>query len=231
MKRIFFLIVTILVPLVTFAQKPVWLTIGDSNGYGPKAWPAQLQRIMPSVQVINHSIPGNTIGFDNLGRKQLNTLRNIHQYLVETEKQVDGRVPQHILIWLGTNDAKKVFANRQQEVKKNMESLIDSIRNYYHQRHQKANITLISPPPMAPDYFILEKYHGGDKRLATTTKVFEQIAKEKHCGFINIYKPFHPIFMAMTKDGVHLLDEGEYIVARYIVLHLGYTLPKIQVHF
>ena len=164
--------------------------------------------------------PRNTIGFDNLGQKRLNTLRNIHQYLQETEETLNGKAPQHILVWLGTNDAKKVFAQRQDEVKTNMELLIDSIRTYYHTRNQKADITLISPPPMSPDSCILEKYHGGDKRLADIVKTYAGIAKEKQCHFINIYQPFHPVFQAMNKDGVHLIPEGEYIVARYILLHM-----------
>ena len=231
MKRIFIFVIAILIPMMSLAQKPVWLTIGDSNGTGPEAWPAQLQRVMPSVQIINHSIPGNTIGFDNLGRKDLNTLRNIHRYLEESENEINGREPQHILILLGTNDSKKVFANRQAEVKKNMVTLINDIRAYYQKRNQKANITLISPPPMAPDWFLIAKYHGGDSRLAVLTKAFEGIAKKEHCGFVNLYKPFHPIWMAMTKDGVHMTNAGEYTVARYIVLHLGIKLPKIPVHF
>ena len=215
------LTLVLMLPASLFAQKPGWLTIGDSNGYGPDAWPAQLQRLLPSVEIVNHSVPGNTIGFDNLGQKRLNTLHNIHQYLQETEKTLNGKAPQHIIIWLGTNDSKKVFAQRQGEVKKNMELLIDSIRTYYHKRNQKAEITLVSPPPMLPDSCILEKYHGGDKRLAEIVKTYAGIAKQKQCHFINIYQPFHPVFQAMNKDGVHLIPEGEYIVARYILLHMN----------
>lgn len=219
--RIVILIVVVMLPASLFAQKPGWLTIGDSNGHGPDAWPAQLQRLLPSVEIVNHSVPGNTIGFDNLGQKRLNTLHNIHQYLQETEKTLNGKAPQHILIWLGTNDAKMVFAQRQEEVKTNMVSLIDSIRTYYRKLNQNADITLITPPPMSPDSCILEKYHGGDKRLANIVKVYAGIAKKKQCHFINIYQPFHPVFQAMNKDGVHLIPEEEYIVARYILFHMN----------
>ncbi|HRQ29860.1 MAG TPA: prolyl oligopeptidase family serine peptidase, partial [Saprospiraceae bacterium] len=55
-----------------FMGKMNILTIGDSNGASEYGWPVQLKKLMPFSNIINVSIAGNTIGFDNLGQEKLN---------------------------------------------------------------------------------------------------------------------------------------------------------------
>ncbi|MGB3004957.1 MAG: hypothetical protein WBC06_00490, partial [Chitinophagaceae bacterium] len=57
------------------------LTIGDSNGAFDYGWPEQMKKLLPFSTIINKSIAGNTIGFDNLDQPKLNTLTNLNQYL------------------------------------------------------------------------------------------------------------------------------------------------------
>ena len=81
-KKPTFTILFICISMFLFSQNlPLKiLAIGDSNGEFDFGWVAQLQKIRSVDKIVNTSISGNTIGFDNLGRKQLNTLKNIDSY-------------------------------------------------------------------------------------------------------------------------------------------------------
>jgi len=71
------------------SQKLNILTIGDfPTGTFEYSWPQQLKKLLSQSVVINKSISGNTIGFDNLGRDELNTLRNINRYLEEASNEL-----------------------------------------------------------------------------------------------------------------------------------------------
>ena len=103
-------------------DSPVYiLAIGDSNGASDHGWVVQLQKFLPEDSIVNYSIPGNTIGFDNLEQERLNTLKNIDQFLLNTPGSIAF---DKVVILLGTNDCKAVFQKRQHEVKENMQLLI-----------------------------------------------------------------------------------------------------------
>src|SRR5690606_11102006 len=61
------------------------LIIGDSHAAAPTGWAHQLQKLRPQDSLYNFAVSGNTIGFDNLGRKELNELRNIHYRLAQAD--------------------------------------------------------------------------------------------------------------------------------------------------
>lgn len=63
------------------------LILGDSNGAFEYGWVNQLKKLRPADRIENTSIAGNTIGFNNLNRKSLNTLGNIDLYLEECYKK------------------------------------------------------------------------------------------------------------------------------------------------
>lgn len=115
------------------AQKKLTiLTIGDSNGTFEYSWPQQLKKSLPNSTVINKSISGNTIGFDNLDRAELNTVKNINRYLEEVFKEIGSpKNFDYVFINLGTNDTKRIFVDRQKEVPENMSLLIRLIRQYF----------------------------------------------------------------------------------------------------
>ncbi len=94
---------------------------------------------------MNVSKSGNTIGFDNNGRKELNKLRQIDRYMNEADKVLNGI--NKILIMIGTNDCKAVFSDSLKLVPGNMKSLLEKIKAHsvYHKYHPE--IFVISPPP------------------------------------------------------------------------------------
>jgi lysophospholipase L1-like esterase len=171
---------------------------------------------MPAALVVNKSISGNTIGFDNLGRESLNTLKNINRYLTETTGELAGNIPDIVIIGLGTNDCKSVFAGKHDIVIKNMNSLIDSIQDYYATGDKQPDIVLMTPPPMTSDSLLIAKYKGGNGRIEKLVTAYRKIASSRRLGYIDLYNPLKQIFPYMTNDGVHLIPEAQIIVARYI---------------
>jgi len=195
------------------------LTIGDSNGTFPYSWTQQLKKLLPFSTLVNRSIAGNTIGFDNLDREDLNTLRNINRYLEEAYAELgEGKVFDYLFINLGTNDTKKVFAKRQKEVYANFERLINMIRDYMTEHSKKVpTICWVSPSPMDGTKANPEKYEGGDKRIQINNKKFEKLADKQGISFLNSYWVLKPGFENKTEDGVHLKAKGQFQLASEIV--------------
>lgn len=223
MRNILFSAFIIITGIFQGSRPEHLLVIGDSNGASAIGWAVQLARLRKnSDKILNYSISGNTIGFDNLGQDTLNTLKNIDQYLKNAEDSL--KVLDKILICLGTNDCKAVFDSVQKQIPENMERLILAIENYPYVAGNKPQVILITPPPIADDSVLIAKYRGGSERLKKLIPVFEEIAKKYGCQFADIYHPLINNFMSLTKDGIHLNEKG-YVEAAKIINN---TLDKNQ---
>ncbi len=194
------------------------LTIGDSNGAAENGWPVQLRKLLPYSTVINKSISGNTIGFDNLENPKLNTLRNIEKYLDETFASLKNNEPlDYIIIGLGTNDTKRIFINNQDEVAKNLSVLIDKIKQYFLRNGQKMpEVIVLSAPPMDEEKLNKEKYGGGDARISANNKKFREVAKKQHVEYLDIYSPLKMHIGEYTIDGVHFKEKPQFGIAEMI---------------
>lgn len=190
------------------------LAIGDSNGTFEHGWVKQLQSMMPEDSLYNVSIPGNTIGFDNLGNKNLNTLKNLDGYL-KTTLDRSGHL-DYVLILLGTNDSKTVYKDRMEEVPENLKNLIARIQKYDYKGKDVPEIVLISPPPYGPDRILADKYKGGNARVIVLVNAYKQIAQDLKCKFINVHEELRDNFMEYSSDGVHLEAEGQRKIAKLI---------------
>jgi lysophospholipase L1-like esterase len=199
-----------------YKDKPLnILVIGDSNGASQRGWVYQLDRLRNgSDRLINYSIGGNTIGFDNLGRDTLNTLKNISRYIVNAEDSIQRL--DKILICLGTNDCKAVFDTLQSQVSLNLEKLILSIRNHPYSMGNKPDIVIITPPPIADDSLLLPKYFGGKERLEKLLPFYRIIANKYGCRYVDIYHPLSTDFKSFTLDGIHLNEPGSLRAAEII---------------
>ncbi|MEJ2637367.1 MAG: GDSL-type esterase/lipase family protein [Calditrichia bacterium] len=204
------------------------LTIGDSNGAGPGKWPEKLAAgLGEGYRIINNSQSGRTIGFDNLGKKSLNTVKQINDILKDACAAVDnGAGFDKILICLGTNDCKACFDDRQSEVTKNLEKLITSIHEYNYPGGKKPELIIISPPPYGKKASSTSKYKDGDKKVKALVPQFEELSKKLHCGFINLYAPMLPDVEELSIDGVHFTDEGYSVMADLI----GSALEKEELN-
>lgn len=212
MKSIQLIFISLLAPCMVFAQDTTVLdkkafnifTLGDSNGTFPYSWPQQLKAALPNARVFNSSKSGRTIGFVNLGDTTLNSLAVIDENLKKAADFAKARAFDFIVIELGTNDGKAVFADRQREVPVNFDKLIKKIRACNYESINKAKIIIISPPPYGSKAEATEKYKGGGKRVERMSKAFKKIARKNHCIFVNGYKTPGLNIETMTVDGLHL---------------------------
>jgi polygalacturonase/lysophospholipase L1-like esterase len=180
------------------------LTLGDSNGSFPYSWPHQFKLALPNSKVFNISKSGRTIGFVNNGDSSLNSLLVIDENLKKAADFTKERPFDFIVLELGTNDAKAVFADRQNEVPANLEKLIKKIKSSKYSSVNKAEIIIIAPPPYGSMAEGTEKYKGGNLRVKNMSEAFKKIAKDNDCLFVNGYETSGLNIERMTDDGLHL---------------------------
>lgn len=198
------------------------LTIGDSNGEFSFGWPAQLKKLMPFSMIINQSIAGNTIGFDNNENPDLNTLKNIDKYLEKSISALEGHQNlDFILIGLGTNDSKYIFKDNQDSINRNLVELIKKIQSFFKNNHRETpEILIISPPPIDESINKMDKYSGSEKRIEILREYFKKIALENKIEYIDCFQSLNYNFNELTLDGIHLNENGQFIIAKKIIEHL-----------
>lgn len=213
MKKLILLFLIFLFIVRISAQKKNVMVLGDSNGAFDSGWVYQLSRLHPEVNFINFSIAGNTIGFDNLNKDTLNTLKNINKYLKKA-LEVSGKI-DIILIMLGTNDCKAIYDSLQPKVVKNLDSLINILVNYKYPV-KKPDIVIITPPPAGHDSILQSKYYGILKRLKNLIPEYKKIALKYNVHFIDIFTPLEKDLYELTTDGIHFKTIGYIKIAEII---------------
>lgn len=192
------------------------LTLGDSNGQNKGGWVDQLKRMLPNSNIVNISKSGRTIGFDNNGKKDLNALANIDDYLNEAQNKIGNKKYDYVIVCLGTNDTKKDFADKQKEVVANFDTLLNKISQHSLSKKSKPKFIFVTPPPMRTKN-VLEKYDGGNQRIGELIPQFTSIAQAKKFIVIDIYHPLLGIMDYYAEDGIHMAGEGQQIIAADIV--------------
>jgi len=195
------------------------IVIGDSHAEMPTGWAHQLQNLRPQDSIYNFAISGNTIGFDNLGRKELNELRNIHYRLAQADNAM--RRIDYIVILLGTNDCKAVFDSLQSLVPANLEKLLSIVTNYDFASSSKPEVFLVTPPPVAADSLMEAKYSGARKRLHGLLPHFQRLASRYNCRFVDVHTDLEQDLAALSQDGVHLTESGYGAIAARINAAIG----------
>ncbi len=180
------------------------LTLGDSNGTFAWSWPKQLQTALPNATIVNISKSGRTVGFLNNGDSTLNSLSVIAENLKKASDATGDKPYDYIVIDLGTNDGKAVFADRQAEVGPNYAKLISTIKTCKYPTISKAKIVVISPTPYGSKAENTEKYKGGSARVLAMSEAFKKIAKQNNCLFVNGLQIPGLDIETMTPDGLHL---------------------------
>jgi lysophospholipase L1-like esterase len=189
------------------------LALGDSNGAAENGWVNQLKKIRPNDFILNTSVSGNTIAFNNLNNLKLNTLGMLDSYLEQGNTNT-GEFDA-VIILLGTNDCKAIFHKQLKEVPKNLEKLIVQLRES-KKLAENTRIIVVSPPPYGNDDLVIEKYKGGAKRVIYLKQEFEKVAQKMKAEFVDVHSALEPSFGVLSHDGVHLSEEGQKIIAKKI---------------
>ncbi len=187
------------------------LAIGDSNGALEYGWANQLKTLREGDRIINTCISGNTIGFDNQDRKELNALKNVDNVFGKLEGRTDV-----VVVMLGTNDCKAIFAGQVKEVPGNLDNLIKQIKAKTKGNLQLAPIFIVSPPPHGEDDMVAEKYKGGARRVEYLVSEFRKVSEKNQCYFIDTHSKIKSAYRYLTTDGIHLNKEGQFIVAAIV---------------
>lgn len=199
------------------------LTIGDSNGAFDFGWPQQMMKLLPYATIINKSISGNTIGFDNLDQPKLNTIKNINQYLDDAYNRIGTKAElDYIFLNIGTNDTKTIFKDRQKEVPENMDALLKTISSYLKEHNKKQpRICIITPSPIDEQKIDVVKYGGGNARIQKNNKQFKKIAAANHVDFLDSNILLSEDFAAKTTDGIHLNEKAHFQLASVILAYIN----------
>jgi len=192
------------------------LTIGDSNGQIKDGWVDQLRKMLPGSYIHNNSQGGRTIGFDNLGRKELNALSNTGKYLDEAMKDAGKRKFDYIIVCLGTNDTKAEFSDRQDEVISNFGKLLGTIKKHSLYKKDHPKLIYVTPPPVRKEN-VEAKYIGCSERIESLLPFFTEIAGDSGFEVIDAFHPLKGILETYAVDGVHMSGPGQQIIAGMIV--------------
>lgn len=192
------------------------LAIGASNEQASNSWVNQLVGTLPFSNIVNYSISGNTVGFNNLDNPKLNTLRNLDS-LVQMALAKNYQEPfDYITIALGTNDCKAIFAADFEVVKKNFQVLLDKLQSSKLYAPHKTRLILMTPPPIDHTKAIA-KYEGGNECVRRLNQFLRQLATERHLLFLDTFSALSVGFEAKTTDGVHLSTEAQRSIAEELI--------------
>jgi lysophospholipase L1-like esterase len=192
------------------------LGIGDSNGANEQGWITQLQKSIPWATVINDCKGGRTIGFDNNGDSTLNELKLLTNHLKEGAAVFQNRL-DWIVIALGTNDAKAVFAGKEETVVQNFKTMLDQVFQFKKQLKSPFRVLVILPPPISAQADTSGKYEGGAGRLDQFRKAFTEIAGKAGATVLDSYGLFENEKESFTTDGIHLNAVSQAKWARAII--------------
>ncbi|WP_420455695.1 GDSL-type esterase/lipase family protein [Rubrivirga sp.] len=202
--------------LSTRTRRRVVLTVGDSNGASETGWVAALRDLRPADVVVNRSVSGGTLGFDNLDNERLNALRQLDGYLSSALREADGWPLDEVVIGLGTNDAKAVFDGRHDEVVENLRTLVERVQTYPYPGGAVPRVTVVAPPPYGPDDQLADKYRGAGARVAAFRPAFEAVARAAGARFVDAHSPLADRMAELAPDGVHMTAEGQRVVAALV---------------
>ncbi len=190
------------------------LVLGDSNGASPIGWVVKLDSMLVNDTVMNCSKGGRTIGFDNLGRVELNELKMVQSQLEKADSVL--KTIDLVLIGLGTNDCKACFDSLQAVVPANMNKLIQTVKSFNYQSGKVPEVMLVLPPQVAADSLLLAKYEGIGNRLDHLIPELKKVAESNGCKYVETRPATTPNFASLTVDGIHFNHSGYNIISKQV---------------
>lgn len=207
------------------------LCYGDSNTWGRSGksvdrypsnvrWTGLLQKKLGNkYEIIEEGLRSRTTDIDDddpqfPGRNGLEYLRPC----LESHNPLDV-----VILWLGTNDLKSKFNRTPVEVGVGIKKNIKLIQaNAKDTQGNQSQILLIGPPLVIETHLGSgTQFSGAQKKSEELGLVYEQIAKDFDCAFLDLSQ----VVMPGAYDGVHLERESHPTVASLIYERITKLCP------
>lgn len=201
------------------------LCYGDSNTYGfnpenglryPKdvRWTGRLQKLLGGdYMVVEEGCNGRTTVFEDPAegwKKGIDYLRPC----LNTHKPVDI-----VILMLGTNDLKELFAANAEDVAKGAEELITVIQSFTEEKQGFVpKVILVSPPEIGDGVCDSAFAYSFGMRSAQESRklagYYKEVADRNGCLFLNAAQHIRP----STADHVHLGPEGHEVLSEVLYI-------------
>lgn len=186
------------------------LCYGDSLTWGVDAdrrsrhahedrWPSVLQKALGhSVRVIAEGLNGRTAIYDDHSSDADRNGARILPTILQSHAPIDL-----VIVMLGTNDLKPVFANNAVIVGRGIKRLVEIIRSQtWPLETDGPDILIMAPPPLCEtdDPVLGPMFAGRIDEAHMLASVYADLADELGCGFFDAGS----VARASPVDGVHL---------------------------
>lgn len=190
------------------------LAIGDSNGAAANGWVNWMQNIQPSLQILNRCKPGRTFGFDNNNDTSLNELRLVKSQLNEALTLFADSFDA-VVISLGTNDVKNIFADSQHIIISKCEQLLAEIASFSKVHQPALKTILVLPAPINEAKDGSGKFVGATLRLQQLRKELNDLALRFNAKVVDAFQLLKDVGECTT-DGVHLTALSQQLLGNAI---------------
>ncbi len=190
------------------------LCYGDSLTWGVNAetrgrhayedrWPSVLQKALGhSVRVIAEGLNGRTTIYDDFSADGDRNGTRILPTLLQTHAPIDL-----VIIFLGTNDLKPVYANNAVIVGRGIKRLVEIIRSQtWPLETEDPEVLIVAPPPLCEtdDPVLGPMFAGRIEEAHMLASVYADLADELGCGFFDAGS----VARTTPIDGVHMDAEN-----------------------
>lgn len=190
--------------------------VGDSLTADRLGW---FDLIMTSLRLAG----GQDVVTHNLGVSGSTTADALERFDI-----LEAFRPTHVLMMLGTNDARRHGRRRdhrmvsREETRRNLTALVDLVVN-----ELSAEIVLLSPPPAdqtrISTFFVDSTVRWTAAEIDAVAAVVREVAPD--CIDLHAALPADRLGELMESDGVHLNVTGQQVVARAVVQNLAGSVP------
>ena len=176
---------------------------GDLGRYPANVrWTGVLQdELGADYEVIEEGLWGRTTNLDDPFEDKNG--KTYSQGIIRTHLPLD-----FIILWLGTNNLKKIFKGKPEKVALGLEDLILEIKKHVaasKRGFQQPKILVVSPPILAAKVVeVKPHFEGAPNKSKDLGKEFMKIAKKNYCKFIDLEN----YISVSAVDGIHLEKES-----------------------
>ncbi len=194
----------------THGLNPDWIHTGVVTRHPQNVrWPGRLAQLLgPDFYVIEEGLNGRTTVFDDsvsVGRNGL----PYFQPCLESHSPLDL-----VIIMLGTNDCRPITSASPLDVSMGMSRLVKiALDPYSYTSEKPPKVLIAAPAPLGEASVHSPADEETRERTAALAPLYEDLAKDFGCGFIDVGKVASPA----KDEGIHL--DGEAHAAVAVAMH------------